>query len=530
MMSQVSVSLAAALLLGMASVSVKAWGTPDNVSSRFQVQVPKSLFREKGYDHREALFGTPPYGGSIAQNIYYTDTDLCDPTSVNPSTGYPSRPVDPTTNKQEPWPSPFILMVDRGACSFVQKARNAQHAGAAGVIIADNLCLCNDSACLNMTAGSFQSCQSTEPIMADDGSGGDITIPAFLIFKQDAYGIIQEVKEREMPVQIEMSWSLPHPDSKVEYELWTVPSEEVSKEFQKNWKDVAEKMGDKLYFTPRQYVYDGIKSRCQTSDGRNMCFNLCTNNGRYCATDPDNDLEHGITGAEVVKEALRRICVWKHFGEKDGLGSIYWDYISEFLKRCDSDDFFSNDECINDVFKHAKIDGKRIEQCMDDSGGLTDNHPNTLLDREIDAAMRKGVVVLPTMFINSAPMRGALTENTVFNAVCAGFQAGSEPDVCNTCRGCIDVTECVQKGFCKGTSGGVSSGGGVTKKTFGTTLLMMCALFGAAGYMHWRKTREDMRDQVRGILAEYMPLEGGENEVHNPMDFARSGQSASLIS
>jgi len=198
MMSQVSVSLAAALLLGMASVSVKAWGTPDNVSSRFQVQVPKSLFREKGYDHREALFGTPPYGGSIAQNIYYTDTDLCDPTSVNPSTGYPSRPVDPTTNKQEPWPSPFILMVDRGSCSFVQKARNAQHAGAAVVIIADNLCLCNDSACLNMTAGSFQSCQSTEPIMADDGSGGDITIPAFLIFKQDAYGIIQEVKEREI--------------------------------------------------------------------------------------------------------------------------------------------------------------------------------------------------------------------------------------------------------------------------------------------------------------------------------------------
>jgi len=87
-----------------------------------------------------------------------------------------------------------------------------------------------------------------------------------------------------------------------------------------------------------------------------------------------------------------------------------------------------------------------------------------------------------------------------------------------------------QKGFCKSIPGGLSSGGGVTKKTFGTTLLMMCALFGAAGYMHWRKTREDMRDQVRGILAEYMPLEGGENEVHNPMDFARSGQSASLIS
>merc|ERR1740117_1790372 len=114
-MTKVSVSLAAAAgwMLGMAGVSVKAFGTPDNVSSRLQVQVPKNLFREKGYDHREALFGTPPYGGSIAQNVYYTDTDLCDPSSVNPSSGYPSRSVDPATNKQDPWPSPFILMVDR---------------------------------------------------------------------------------------------------------------------------------------------------------------------------------------------------------------------------------------------------------------------------------------------------------------------------------------------------------------------------------------------------------------------------------
>jgi len=61
------------------------------------------------------------------------------------------------------------------------------------------------------------------------------------------------------------------------------------------------------------------------------------------------------------------------------------------------------------------------------------------------------------------------------------------------------------------------------------TLLMVCLVFGGAGYIHWRKTREEMRDQVRGILAEYMPLEGGDME-HSPMDFARKGQTSSLIS
>ena len=81
--------------------------------------------------------------------------------------------------------------------------------------------------------------------------------------------------------------------------------------------------------------------------------------------DPDNDMDHGITGAEVVTEALRRICIWKHFGEQDGVGSVYWEYITEFLGRCDSDDLFANKDCINDVYKQAKIDGKKknIKTC-----------------------------------------------------------------------------------------------------------------------------------------------------------------------
>lgn len=41
------------------------------------------------------------------------------------------------------WQSPFILMADRGNCTFVTKVRHAQHAGASGVLVADNVCLCS---------------------------------------------------------------------------------------------------------------------------------------------------------------------------------------------------------------------------------------------------------------------------------------------------------------------------------------------------------------------------------------------------
>ena len=73
-------------------------------------------------------------------------------------------------------------------------------------------------------------------------------------------------------------------------------------------------LGDRAYFTPHMYVYDGVRSHCKGTPTDSFCFNLCTKNGRYCATDPDNDLEKGVSGADVVTESLRRLCIWKNYG------------------------------------------------------------------------------------------------------------------------------------------------------------------------------------------------------------------------
>jgi len=66
------------------------------------------------------MFGMPPYGGSIAQNVFYADDDLCS-SFVNVTKGYPER-----ANPDDPWPSPFILLVDRGGCAFTTKVRALQ--------------------------------------------------------------------------------------------------------------------------------------------------------------------------------------------------------------------------------------------------------------------------------------------------------------------------------------------------------------------------------------------------------------------
>jgi hypothetical protein len=452
-----------------------------------------------GYDHREALFGLPPYGGAIQQNVYYADDDLCDSNLDYSRGGYPTRDND-DSGKMASWKAPFILMVDRGDCTFVKKARNAQKAGASGLIIADNTCLCDAPESCEPDVEN-EECEAKEPIMADDGSGADISIPSYLMFKQDADPVKKVLMEDTM-VRMEMSWALPAPDARVEYELWTTPKDLVSQPLQKDFREVAVALGEHAMFTPHMYIYDGLFAGCQGPEGENQCYTLCTNNGRYCATDPDNDLDKGISGADVVTESLRRICIWQEYG-KDGVGLPWWDYVDEFLYRCDGEEFFTNDDCIKDAMKRSSVDFSKVKSCMDTAGGVEGSEPNKILDDELVAREAAGVVILPSFFVNQAALRGALTTGEVFEAICSGYASGSEPAVCKKCNMCDDVPTCVNIGHCPG-SGPPNS---VSTPVFAAALLSVVFCFSCVGLIQWQRSQRQMRSQVRGILAEYMPID-----------------------
>lgn len=505
-------------------------------TSRLQVQIPKSLNVVGGYDHREALFGIPSYGGGISQHVYYADSDLCEP-NVDTHKGYPIRPLDAETKKMEPWPSPFILMVDRGTCTFVQKVRNAQRVGAAAVIVADNTCLCDAEGEAETQCHSDPNaplpCQARSPIMADDGSGADITIPSFLMHKQDADKVKAEVMANHV-VQIEMAWATPAPDDRVEYDLWSLPNNAISKNFVTTFRSAAKALDKHAYFTPHQFFYDGLMFNCQGKSGENACHTLCTNNGRYCATDPDDDLDSGISGADVVTEILRRICIYKHYGEEDGIAENYWKYMEKFSDRCEDPDFFKNEDCLNDVYKHAEIDGGVIEQCMKDSGGLEGDVSNSFLDKELQAKKDSGVVVIPAVYVNNAVMRGALTSANVFRAICSGFLEGTEPDICKACVASADqdIIKCTEDGYSPNvvnpTSKSSSSKKGISRGQFVFSLMLVSGIFVALGVWQYRKSQREMRDQVRGILAEYMPLDEDGKDADGSFSFATASDTTQI--
>lgn len=470
--------LAAAALVGPAAFVAEA----GKVSSAVKVHLPKELARTNGYDHREALFGIPPYGGSIQQTVIYSgaDQDLC----------------TPVVNQR--WKAPFILLVDRGGCTFVQKVRNAQHAGAAAVIIADNTCQCkHEKTC---TPASDQECELHEPIMADDGSGYDITIPSVLLFKQDA-DPIKAALVKKHSVRMELTWSLPNPDGHVEWDLWTSPTDYVSMNFKKEFRAAVEALGESADLTPHMYVYDGLAAKCRNEDtGESECFNLCTNEGRYCAADPDNDLDYGISGADVVTESVRRLCIWQLYGD-DGIGLKWWDYLMGFQEKCDTSEDFMKDNCIRDVMDQIDIEYDAVEQCIFNSGGLDKPEENTILQQQLDDKEQKGIVIMPVVYVNGVAIRGQLEFATIFKAICSGFAPGTEPDICDRCARCIDERKCVLSGSCPAVPGSVKN------STFAGSLLGVTVAFIVIGSLLYVRQQRQMEAQVKGMIREYMPLD-----------------------
>ena len=390
--------------------------------------------------------------------------------------------------------------------------------------------------------------------MADDGSGGDITIPSFLLFKQDADAMKDVLRGNPGLLRAKMTWNTPAPDNRVEWSLYHSPTEASTKHFQKVFGSESKGLGKHSFFTPHYAIWS--RPECI---GNSACDGLCTNHGRYCADDPDG-VGH-ITGADVVRETLRRLCIWQKYGE-DGIGEKWWAYGKEFINACDNEAHparfpsLRDNSCAMQTMKKVGIDSKAIEECMKISGGTDGNGDNNLLEKEVGAAfkvctltrlplfrasatvlvpgpvplfygftrahsvaspffsfpLQAGIVAYPAISINTKLMFGNINNRNVFSAICAGFLDGTQPDVCSACEscsaneleGCALTKECGGNG---GSGGGNRKGGGVGAGTIFLSVFMTVSIMGGGMFFYWKRQQNEMRDQVRGILAEYMPLD-----------------------
>ncbi len=441
--------------------------------SKLRITIPESLNKfagATGMKHSQALFGTPYYGGGkklIGQLYYVTPGDTYDGCK---SPGYDTGRL-PTRDQDDDPSLHKIFLVDRGDCDFVEKMKMAQDNGASAVIIADNICQCeiynkginNDigltdkvyEQCTKLGEAAVSSkripptskCETTLPYMADDGRGGDVSIPSFLIDFVDAQPMKDCLEKKinsasiplagdsfvqqcsSQPVIVSLEWDLPVSEGKTaEWQLWSSSDSEAL--FKKSFADTAGRLEGKTSFTPHYFIWDGKKWGCHIG---NICATQCTKGGYYCNPDPDHNLFRGVNGVDVVNENLREICVWQQVMQKQKQ-YLWWNYVKKFAERChpgstvDSSKF--NEACSQAVHDSdvPELNWADTKKCFEDS--WTNDGKNALLDHELELRRSLRILQLPTLVVNGVTLRGGVTPVSVLTALCAGSSSGKKPSFC----------------------------------------------------------------------------------------------------
>ncbi|TMW56705.1 hypothetical protein Poli38472_006715 [Pythium oligandrum] len=487
----------ALLATPLVTADVDTWPSVENDHTKLQIVLPESLMKKDGYQHKDALFGYPSYAmGSLQTQLIYTNSTGCGKIEAGN------------------WEPPFALLLDRGDCHFVEKVRNAQHAGARAVLISDSKCLCTDTECLRATGDDF--CETVLPFMADDESGGDISIPSMLIRKSDGDSIKKVIAHSKgvSNVMVKFDWGIPSPDGRVEWTLWQSAWDDQTIATLSQLEEIVSVLGKRAFFTPRFVSYNGSKVGCHYEDGDKSqpCGNMCLNRGRYCLLDPSpfHDRDVGASGADVVIENLRRKCIWKLTTEKEehtGVGLKWWKYVKDSGIECGQDEnLFKERHCAEKVMKKHDIDVHAVEKCMQPYG-IDVDAVNPLLEEELKEQTALQLLRLPALYVDGVHARGRIDANSILGMICAGYGTHDPPEVCtcaNQAAG-VGLVNCVKAGS---ISNAVNAAGGGF--SFGSVLVIMMLVAGfvaTAGFVYWRRTQRQMRDQVRSILAEYMPLE-----------------------
>lgn len=388
-----------------------------------RVTSPESMVDD--YESAIGNFGIPQYGGTLAGTVVYPKDNE---KACKIFDGFVSF-------KSKPGSRPTFLLVDRGGCFFTSKAWNAQKAGAAAILVADD----KNEPLITMDTPEEEDAQADYL--------QNITIPAALITQALGDKIKKALSNGEM-VNVNLDWreALPHPDERVEYEFWTNSNDECGPkcdsqiEFVKDFKGAAQILEQKGYtqFTPHYitwYCPEAFKLSKQ-------CKSQCINNGRYCAPDPEQDFSKGYDGKNVVVQNLRQACVF-NVAKENGKPWLWWDYVTDFAIRCPMKEKKYTKECADKVIQSLGIDLSKIDQCIGDTEADADN---LILKAEQDAQIGKGsrgdVTILPTLVINNRQYRGKLDKGAVMKAICAGFEESTEPPICLT-EG-IETNECLE--------------------------------------------------------------------------------------
>ena len=166
--------------------------------------------------------------------------------------------------KSETFPTK-ILIARRGSCSFVNKVRNAERAGASLLVVVDN-----------------QEEKVKNVIMGDDGTGTGIRIPSMLIGKSDGEALIEFARQKK-GATLSAEFAVKEKTNFVDIEFWYSSNNQLALDFVKEFDKYAHKLKGYVNIKPR-FVTWGCPV-CTEQFKQEECFF----NGAYCAPNHVKD-------------------------------------------------------------------------------------------------------------------------------------------------------------------------------------------------------------------------------------------------
>lgn len=210
---------------------------------------------------------------------------------------------------------------------------------------------------------------------------------------------------------------------------------------------------DLLVFEPSYYLQDGRNEGCRVMNELTQleepnpemdCSQNCTNYGRYCAGEvpQEGDLAERITGAEIVTESLRQLCVWVVYGKTGGSNMLhFFRYVNDLLFEQCHHPFSKN--CTYSVMDRIEVSPHFIERCMNHTHGLDADDMNPYLREQVDKSRDITSAMVPRLKIGNYWYTGEETTGEIFRAVCANYPADKQPLACDFCKDCSDVRYCL---------------------------------------------------------------------------------------
>jgi len=313
-----------------------------------------------------------------------------------------------------------ILIVKRGGCSFVQKARNAQSGGYSMILIVNNM----KTSIKNI-------------IMSDDGSGNDIYIPIVMISQDDGTKIINYLENnKSSKVFAEINFLKKKDNYKnIDVKIFISSSELRAYELFNNLAQYIYKFGNQVNFIPIYVVH-----RAPFYDEENPIRVInCVSKGKYCYFPKETTITKD--GQAIIMEDLRQKCLYDITKESNNINN-YFNYIKNFHSEClikDKNPKF-NDNCSKSVLQSLGYSIRNIESCIANSYNVKDlmsnlyiDNENIILRNEYDELLKYKLTSFPSVVINDKPLEGIIKESKIISEVCNLVK--DKPDFCKFMSG-----------------------------------------------------------------------------------------------